>query len=72
MFSFAENVLHPDRIIYPMKRAGRRGENKWEKSLGRSIRYDCYQENEIAEKYGPETIAYIAGTGREAVRSSIR
>ena len=26
-----EAVNHPDRLKYPMKRAGERGENKWER-----------------------------------------
>ena len=29
--AFKQVEFHPDRILYPMKRAGERGENKWER-----------------------------------------
>ena len=33
-----EAVNHPDRLKYPLKRAGERGEDKWERiSLGRGL-----------------------------------
>lgn len=56
---------HPKRVNYALKRAGERGENKWEQ-----IPYDQALD-EIAEKmeklkaqYGPETLAVIEGTYR--------
>jgi len=29
--SIIEQIYHPDRLRYPMKRAGKRGEGKWER-----------------------------------------
>ncbi|MBN2060836.1 MAG: molybdopterin-dependent oxidoreductase [Deltaproteobacteria bacterium] len=61
--SFLQTVYHPDRVIYPMKRAGERGENRW-----RRISWD-QALHEVAEKvlkvraeYGPESILYSFGT----------
>ena len=28
---YAERVHHPDRLMHPMRRAGRRGEGRWER-----------------------------------------
>lgn len=54
---------HPQRLNYPLKRVGQRGEAKWQ-----SITWDQAMD-EIAEKllaikrdYGPEAIAKIGGT----------
>ncbi len=60
-----EAVNHPDRVKYPMKRAGERGENKWER-ISWEEAYDIIVEktNEIKEKYGPESIINVHGTGR--------
>ncbi|MGB3912316.1 MAG: molybdopterin-dependent oxidoreductase, partial [Thermacetogeniaceae bacterium] len=62
-----EYVHHPQRIIYPMKRVGNRGENKWQR-ISWDEAYDIIEKktNEIKEKYGPESIVVFGGTGREA------
>ena len=63
-----EAVNHPDRLKYPMRRAGERGENKWER-----ISWDeAYDEIEaqvrsIWDEYGPESIVAMEGTGRNAI-----
>lgn len=63
-----EAVNHPDRLKYPMRRVGERGENKWER-----ITWDeAYDEIEaqvrsIWEDYGPESIVAMEGTGRNAI-----
>lgn len=60
-----EAVNHPDRLKYPLKRAGKRGENKWER-----ITWDqAYEEivpriKQIKRDFGPESIVGIHGTGR--------
>ena len=60
-----EAVNHPDRVKYPMKRAGERGENKWER-ISWEEAYDIIvkKTNEIKEKYGSESIINVHGTGR--------
>lgn len=60
-----ESVNHPDRVKYPMRRAGARGENKWER-----ITWDeAYDEIEskvkdIWKTDGGNAIVCIHGTGR--------
>jgi len=60
-----EMFYHPDRLTYPLKRAGDRGSNKWEQ-----ITWD-QAFDEIAERlltikgeYGAEAVAGTAGTSR--------
>jgi Anaerobic dehydrogenases, typically selenocysteine-containing len=62
-----EYVHHPDRIIYPLQRAGKRGENKW-KRISWEEAYDIIVEKAkyYTENYGPESISTFVGTGREA------
>jgi anaerobic selenocysteine-containing dehydrogenase len=62
-----EYVHHPQRIIYPMKRVGKRGENKWQKiSWDEAIDIIVERTLELQDKYGKETVAVFGGTGREA------
>lgn len=60
-----EHLYHPDRIKYPMKRVGERGEGKWERITWDEA-YDilCGKIKALQEEYGPETIAVAMGTGR--------
>lgn len=54
-----------DRIVYPMKRAGRRGEGTWERiSWDEALTTMVEKQNEILENYGPESIVVGQGTGR--------
>ncbi|MDR0501636.1 MAG: molybdopterin-dependent oxidoreductase [Coriobacteriales bacterium] len=62
-----EVVYHPDRILYPMKRNKEdRGKDKWEKITWDEA-YSLVAEkfNYYKDTFGPETIAYYAGTGRD-------
>jgi len=58
-------VHHPDRLLYPMKRVGERGEGKWQRITWEEA-YDIIVNKlkEIIDKYGPESIVFHAGTGR--------
>ncbi|WP_302319478.1 molybdopterin-dependent oxidoreductase [Gordonibacter pamelaeae] len=60
-----EAVNHPDRPTGPLKRAGERGENKWE-SVTWDEAYDIIEEKvrAIWKDYGAESIACMIGTGR--------
>lgn len=64
--SLPEYVHHPDRIIYPMMRVGKRGENRW-KRISWEDAYDIIEKKtrEIQGKYGPESIFTVIGTGRD-------
>lgn len=60
-----EAINHQDRLLYPMKRIGERGENKWERVSWEEA-YDMIEENvrKVWAEYGPESIVAMMGTGR--------
>ncbi|MBI4334921.1 MAG: molybdopterin-dependent oxidoreductase [Chloroflexi bacterium] len=60
-----EAVYHPDRVRFPLKRAGERGENKWvvvgwDEAMGDIAK----RLKSITERYGPESLMLTLGTGR--------
>ena len=64
--AFKQVEYHPDRILYPMKRMGERGENRWERITWDEALDTCEREfKRIAETYGPETIHAHRGTARD-------
>ncbi len=60
-----EFIYHPDRLRWPLKRIGKRGENKWEK-ISWEEAYDLVERrmNEIRDEHGAESMLFIQGTGR--------
>jgi anaerobic selenocysteine-containing dehydrogenase len=60
-----EAVNHPDRLKYPMRRDGERGENKW-KRISWDEAYDEIEEKTKAIKaeFGSPSIVVVHGTGR--------
>lgn len=68
-----EQLYHPDRLKYPLKRAGKRGEGKWERITWDEA-YDVIAEkiNEIKEKHGIEAVAVAQGTGRHHFHHTVR
>lgn len=60
-----EMVNHPDRVLYPQKRVGERGEGKFER-ISWDEAYDIIEEKVrgIWDEYGSESIICIHGTGR--------
>jgi molybdopterin-containing oxidoreductase family molybdopterin binding subunit len=62
--SHAQRVYAPERIKYPMRRAGERGEGKWEQiSWDEAIEEICTKWKASQEQYGPMSIAFECGTG---------
>ena len=60
-----EVVYHRDRLKYPLKRVGARGENKWERiSWDEAYEIIEKQVRAIQKEYGPESIVGMIGTGR--------
>ncbi|PLR77450.1 dimethyl sulfoxide reductase subunit A [Bacillus sp. V3-13] len=52
--SYRQFVYHPDRLKYPMKRVGKRGEGKFERISWDEAIETIYKETErITKKYGP-------------------
>ncbi len=57
-------VHHPDRLKYPLKRAGERGGGKWRRiSWEEALNDIAAKLTAIKEKYGAEAIATMHGTG---------
>lgn len=55
----------PTRLRYPLKRAGKRGEGKWERvSWDQAVDEIAAKIHEMVEKYGAETFVLPGRTGR--------
>ena len=66
VLAMTQYVDHPDRLRYPLKRAGKRGENKWERiSWNEAFDYIEKKMKAIRKEYGPESMVFNAGTGRD-------
>ena len=63
-----EAFYNEQRVKYPLKRVGERGENKWER-ISWEEAYDIIEERvrDIWENYGSESIVALQGTGRNIV-----
>ena len=62
-----EQVYHPDRIIYPMKRAYEdRGLDKWERiSMDEAYAIVKEKHDYYVNNYGPQSMITFTGTGRQ-------
>jgi len=59
-------VYHPDRIKYPLKRAGNKGEGRWQRiSWEEALDSVANKLRQVKKDYGAESIAIGQGTGRE-------
>ncbi|NQT48420.1 MAG: molybdopterin-dependent oxidoreductase [Chloroflexi bacterium] len=62
--SYPQWVHHPDRLKYPMKRSGERGENKWQRiSWEEALDTIALRLTEIGDRYGPSSLAWMIGGG---------
>jgi anaerobic selenocysteine-containing dehydrogenase/NADPH-dependent glutamate synthase beta subunit-like oxidoreductase len=60
-----EFIYHPDRVRFPLKRIGERGENKWQRiTWEQALDEIADQLKNIKERYGPESLMITSGTGR--------
>jgi anaerobic selenocysteine-containing dehydrogenase len=63
--NYVESINHPDRLKWPLKRVGERGENKWERiSWEEAADIIVENVNRIKAEYGGESIVGVHGTGR--------
>jgi anaerobic selenocysteine-containing dehydrogenase len=64
--AMTQYVYHPDRLKHPLKRAGERGEGKWEK-ISWEEAFDLIEKklDSIRKEYGPESVVFSMGTGRD-------
>jgi anaerobic dimethyl sulfoxide reductase subunit A len=59
-----ERVYHPDRLKYPMKRAGERGEGKWVRiSWEEAVNTIATKFTEARDKYGAQAVAFLPQSG---------
>ena len=60
-----EIMYHPDRVNFPLKRAGERGEGKWQVITWEQALDEIAQKLQgLKDMYGPEAIAGVKGTMR--------
>ncbi len=56
---------HPDRLNYPLKRAGKKGENRWKKiSWDEAFSEILHTLKGIVQEDGPQAVGTTRGTGR--------
>ncbi len=68
-----EVLYHPDRLTHPLRRAGARGENKWEQiSWDEAICEMTDRFERIRRESGSEYLALAQGTGRPYTEFTIR
>lgn len=66
--SYRERLYHPDRLKYPMKRVGKRGEGKFERITWDEATSTIAKElKRVTEQYGPEAIYWQYMTGDSAI-----
>jgi anaerobic selenocysteine-containing dehydrogenase len=71
---YAERIHHPDRLLYPMRRVGAKGQGKWEQiSWDEALDEIAKRFNEIEAKFGSQSILpyYYAGTMGHVMRDGI-
>ncbi len=66
VLALTQYMYHPDRLKYPMKRVGERGEGKWQR-ISWDEAYDTIEKKfkEIRNEYGAESVIFVQGTGRD-------
>ena len=60
-----DHIYHPDRLNYPLKRVGERGEGRWERiSWEQALDEVAEKLAKLRDKHGPETLTFTHGTKR--------
>lgn len=73
MLGAKEFIYHPDRVRFPLKREGERGENKWERiTWEQALDEIAGKFRRIRDEYGPESLMITSGTGRTTMWPRIR
>jgi thiosulfate reductase/polysulfide reductase chain A len=62
---FREWLYHPEQLMYPLKRKGKRGEGNWERiSWDQALDEIAEKLKKLKAEYGAETLSVIEGTYR--------
>lgn len=68
-----ELLTHPDRLLYPQRRAGRRGDGRWERvSWDEALDEMAARFGAVRDESGPEYLALCQGTGRPYIEFTQR
>jgi anaerobic selenocysteine-containing dehydrogenase len=60
-----EYLYHPDRLIYPLRRSGERGEGKWQRiSWDEALDLAAKALNKVKQKYGSEAVVMVHGSAK--------
>ncbi|MBM4276525.1 MAG: molybdopterin oxidoreductase [Deltaproteobacteria bacterium] len=71
--SSLEDANHPQRVLYPMKRKGKRGGCEWERiSWNEALDTIANRMKEATVRHGARSIAVLQGTGRGYNRYTFR
>ena len=71
--SMRERIYSPDRLKYPMKRIGKRGEGKFERiSWEEAVKTIASEWKRIRDAYGNESIYWQYCSGQQSIVSSRR
>ena len=63
---------HPERLTKPLKRAGKRGEGKWEEiTWGQALDEIAAKMQELKKQYGGQSVAILTGGSSHAPFSSV-
>jgi len=66
--SHLQRMYHRDRLKYPMRRIGKRGDDKWERiTWDEAIGEIVKKFSELQEKYGPQAIAFMPMGGNQGI-----
>jgi len=70
---YKQILYHPDRLKYPLKRVGERGEGKWQRiSWDEALDTIARELTETMEKYSPKSIAFSVGGNLRRNRPATR
>lgn len=60
-----DHLYHPDRLNYPLKRAGEKGEGVWRRITWEQALDEVAEKlSDLGERFGAETLAFTHGTKR--------
>jgi anaerobic selenocysteine-containing dehydrogenase len=66
LLAYTRYLYHPDRLLYPMKRVGERGEGKFERiTWDEALDTIESKFKQFREESGAESVIFVQGTGRD-------